>query len=593
VRRSAPRKVVIVFLVFLTLPFSWTQAGADSSRFDGPAELPRRYVKSALSDTPASGKTVLVRNAAELGAAIEKAACGDTIRLQAGTEFAGNFKFPAKPCDDAHWIVLRTSAADADLPPEGTRITPCYAGVGSLPGRPRYPCPSPANLMARIVFDKNGSGPINFLDGANHYRFVGLEITRGSPGSSIFNLTSFASQGAGDHLVFDRVWMHGTAQDETTRGIALGGSRDVAVVDSYFSDFHCIAVTGACVDAQAIAGGLGSHETGPYKIVNNFLEASGESVMFGGGAATTTPADIEIRHNHMFKPVTWRQGAEGFVGGASGKPFIVKNLFELKNGQRVLLEGNVLENTWGGFTQAGFAILLTAKNQNNQCPNCKVTDVTIRYDRIAHCGSGFQIATGLSDAGGASSGTERVSIHDVIFDDIGGQTYGGFGAFAQITSTQPALRDLSFNHVTAFPSRTLFILGAKVEGGRMTNFTFTNNLVGVGETDIFPPGGGPKNCSFQPARQTPSGVLKSCFDSYNFSHNLIVGSKGGWPKDNSYPTDHATAGVAGFSEGRYRLCSEKSDADCKKPSPALRAGTDGRDLGADVEAVFAATKGVE
>lgn len=592
-RRFAPRIAVVVLVVSLsTLPFGWAQA-RDASRFDGPAELPRRYVKSALSDTPAAGKSVLVKNTAELGAALEKAACGDTIRLQAGAEFAGNFKFPAKSCDDAHWIVLRTSAADADLPPEGTRITPCYAGLASLPGRPRYPCPSPANVMARIVFDKTSSGPINFLDGANHYRFIGLEITRGSPGFAVFNLVSFPNQGVGDHLVFDRVWMHGNAQDETTRGIALGGSRHVAVVDSYFSDFHCIAVTGSCIDAQAIGGGAGSHETGPYKIVNNFLEASGESVMFGGGAATTTPADIEIRRNHMFKPMTWRQGAEGFVGGASGKPFIVKNLFELKNAQRVLLEGNVFENTWGGFTQAGFAILLTAKNQNNQCPTCKVTDVTIRYSRIAHCGSGFQIATGLSDAGGASSGTERISIHDVIFDDIGGQAYGGFGAFAQITSSQPLLRDLSFNHVTAFPARTLFILGAKVEGGPMTNFTFTNNLVGIGETDIFPPGGGPKNCSFQPARQTPSGVLKSCFASYNFSHNLIVGSKGGWPKENSYPADRAAAGVTGFSEGRYRLCRENSDADCKNPSPALRAGTDGQDLGADVTAVFAATKGVE
>jgi hypothetical protein len=593
VRRFFPRTAGVILLASLSscLP-SRAQPRSDSSRFDGPAELPREYVKSALSETPAPGKSVLVKNAAELGAAIERATCGDTIRLQAGTDFAGNFKFPAKPCDDAHWIVLRTSAADGDLPPEGTRITPCYAGVASLPGRPRYPCSSTSNVMAKIVFDNKGSGPINFLEGANHYRFIGLEITRGSPGSTIYNLALFANDTIGRHLVFDRVWMHGTAQDETTRGIALGGSRYVAVVDSYFSDFHCVAATGACVDSQAIAGGVGSHEMGPYKVVNNFLEAAGENLMFGGGPAVSAPSDIEVRRNHMFKPRTWRQGAVGFVGGASGKPFIVKNLFELKNGQRVLFEGNVLENSWGGFTQAGFAILLTAKNQSNKCPACKVTDVTVRFDRIAHCASGFQIASALSGAGGASSGTERISIHDVIVDDIGGPVYGGFGAFAQVTSAQPVLRDVTFNHVTAFPSRTLFILGALVDGERMANFTFTNNLVGAGQTDIFPPGGGPKNCSFQPARQTPSGVLKSCFSSYTFSHNAIVGSQGGWPSGNSFPADQAAAGLVGFSEGKYRLCRDKS-GDCKKPSPALQAGADGKDLGADVEAVSAATKGVE
>jgi hypothetical protein len=293
----------------------------------------------------------------------------------------------------------------------------------------------------------------------------------------------------------------------------------------------------------------------------------------------------------MFKPLTWKAGSENFVGGASGKPFIVKNLFELKNAQRVLFEGNVLENSWGGFTQAGFAILLTSKNQANKCPACRVTDVTIRLSRIEHCASGFQIATGLSDAGGASSGTERISIHDVVINDIGGANYGGFGAFAQITSSQPALKDISITHVTAFPPRALFIMGGKVDTGRIDNFTFTNNLLGAGQSDIVPPGGGEKNCSFQPIRQTPSGVLKSCFSNFKFSHNVIVGSKGGWPTGNSYPSDHAAAGVV-MTEGRYRLCRDKG-GDCKKASPALQAGSDGKDVGADVDAVLAATKGVQ
>ena len=220
--------------------------------------------------------------------------------------------------------------------------------------------------MARITFDSKGSGPIAFLEGANHYRLIGLEITRGVPGSTIYNLVYLPSDKATHHIIFDRVWMHGTSQDETVRGIFLGASRHVAVVDSYFSDFHCNAL-GGCTDSQAIGGGIADLEMGPYKIVNNYLEAAAENILFGGGPATTSPADIEIRHNHMFKPMTWHKGDPNFVGGTSGKPFVVKNLFELKNAQRVLLEGNVLENSWGGFSQAGFAVLLTAKNQQNRC----------------------------------------------------------------------------------------------------------------------------------------------------------------------------------------------------------------------------------
>jgi hypothetical protein len=589
VRRMA---MVVPWLLLGALSLGWAQDGRDPNKFDGPAELPRVHVKSALSDTPAPGKSILVGNAADFRNAIDKVACGDTIRLQAGAEFAGNFKFPAKSCDDAHWIVVRTSAADKDLPPEGSRINPCYAGVASLPGRPRYTCAASATVTAKIVYNSRGSGPISFSEGANHYRFIGLEITRDSPGLTIYNLAMFSNNNGGDHIIFDRVWMHGGAQEETTRGLMLGATRHIAVVDSYFSDFHCIAKTGSCVDSQAIAGGLGNSEMGPYKIVNNFLEGAGENIIFGGGPATVVPADIEIRRNHLFKPALWREGANGFVGGASGSPFIVKNNFELKTGQRVLIEGNVLENSWGGFTQTGFSVLLTSKNQGGKCPVCKVTDVTFRYNRIAHCASAFQIATALSGGTSVSSGTERISIHDVIIEDIGGQSYGGFGAFAQITSGQPTLRDLSISHVTAFAPRTLFILGAPVEQ-RMTNFTFTNNLVAAGQQEIFPPGGGEKNCSFQPAKQTPAGVLKSCFENYTFSHNAIVGSKGGWPKDNSSPPDHSAAGLADFAEGRYRLCRDKHEANCKNASPALRAGTDGKDLGADVETVFEATKGAQ
>jgi hypothetical protein len=346
------------------------------------------------------------------------------------------------------------------------------------------------------------------------------------------------------------------------------------------------------VDSQAIAGGLNAREAGPYKIVNNFLEAASEGVIFGGGAATASPGDIEIRRNHFFKPLTWREGNPGYVGGTGGKPFIVKNLFELKNAQRVLFEGNLLENVWGGFSQTGFAILLTAKNQNNQCPACRVTDVTVRYDVIRHCGSGFQIATGLSDAGGASSGTQRISIHDVIVEDIGGEAYGGFGAFAQITSMKPALTDVSIDHVTAFPPKALFILGAPTEGGHIENFIFTNNLVGVGAQDIFPPGGGEKNCSFQPTRQTPGGVLKSCISGFKVSHNLFVASQGGWPKENSYASDHAAAGIVRSREGRYQLCRGKENG-CKKASPAIGAASDGRDVGADVERVLSEIRGVE
>lgn len=592
---------LLALTVLLLSASAQSQSGAGSERsgFDGPAELPRVYVRSSLADTPSPGHILPVKEGGNLQEALNNAACGDVIQLQSGATFQGLFHLPAKHCDDAHWIVIRTSAPDAELPPEGTRISPCYAGVDALPDRPAFKCTSVKNVMAKIAFAaKGGSGPIEMQSGANHYRFLGVEITR-ETGGVTYNLVATEKGGAADHLVFDRVWLHGTATDETTRGVMLTGDTYVAIVDSFFSDFKCIAVTGACVDAQAIAGGLGSQPQGPFKIVNNFLEAAGESVLFGGGGASVTPADIEIRHNYMFKPPTWRPGSPKFSGAPNGRPYIVKNLFELKNAQRVLFEGNVLENSWGGFTQTGFGIVLTPKNQGqNTCPPCQVTDITIRYCKISHVASGFQIGNGLSDNGAAPKAGERYSIHDIVVDDIQGSAAKGFGIFAQISMAAatrtlgdvpvPPLRDVKLDHITAFPPDSLLVLGGPVNGQRMTGFSFTNSVLTVGDRPVGSTGGGPaRNCAAQPDRRGPGSILADCFAIYTFDHNALVHAGGGWPKGNISVKNISDLRFADYREGN------SGDYHILPGSKLKAAGSDGKDIGADIDAINKATAGVQ
>ena len=563
-------------------------AASSSDGFDGPAELPRILVQSSLSDTPASGKVRLIKGGDKLQQAIDSAGCGDTLKLEAGAVFQGLFRFPDKSCDDSHWIILRTDTPDETLPAEGTRLTPCYAGVASLPARPTYQCTNSRKVMARIEFEgKSGSGPIMFLPGASHYRFIGLEITRADSDASVTALVSTQEKATAHHLIFDRVWLHGTAQNETRRGVALSAMTYVAVVDSYFSDFHCTAVTGSCTDSQDISAGGGDVPEGPFKIVNNFLEAAGENIIFGGRPAKTTPTDIEIRRNHLFKPMIWKPGEAGFVGGHDGHPFVVKNHFELKNAQRVLFAENLLENTWGGFSQGGFSILLTPKSQQNGCPTCVVTDITIRTVKISNVGSVFQIANALSDAGGASAGGGRYSIHDVLADGVHGKDYQGFGLFAMIISAAPPLHDVRIEHVTStsVPRFIITFLGTNPE--KMKNFTVVNNILASDQNiEIGSAGEGQKNCAFPAERKGPSGVFQSCFENSTVTHN-VIGGGANWPSGNIMVKDFKAAGVRVMRDGeinRYRLCKQK-DEECQKPSPALGAGTDGKDIGADLDAI--------
>src|SRR6266550_6204311 len=107
---------VIIAISFLAFSFSTAWA---KSNFDGPAELPRATVASSMGDTPAPGSIISVRAGDNLQAALDRAFCGDTIELQAGAVFTGRFLVRAKSCDAGHWIVIRTSAPDSALPPQG------------------------------------------------------------------------------------------------------------------------------------------------------------------------------------------------------------------------------------------------------------------------------------------------------------------------------------------------------------------------------------------------------------------------------------------------------------------------------------------
>jgi Putative Ig domain len=579
----------------LTLSVS-SASGGSGSGFDGPAELPRVYIQSAMSNTPAPANNTTISSGGDLQSALNNANCGDTIQLQAGATFTGAYTFPAKSCDDSHWITVRTSADDSALPAEGSRLTPCYAGVSSLPGRPAFNCASTKNVLAKLMLPTSGNGPIIFASGATHYRLIGLEITR-APGSGIvYALTSVVNGGTADNVILDRVWMHGTAQDETNRGVWLQGTTYFSVIDSYLTDFHCISVTGVCTDAQAIAGGLGSGPMGPYKITDNFLEASGENILLGGGSATATPTDIQITRNHMFKPLTWLKGQPGFVGGTNGRPFLVKNLLELKNAQRVLIDSNIMENTWGGFSQVGFGVLLTPKNQagannSNLCPICQVTDVTIRYSTISHVGSGLQIANALAGTGAGLDG-ERYSIHDIVIDDIDGVKFDGPSEFAQVSVTagDPLLQNVWIDHVTAFPTHTLFIIGNMVAtSGPMSNFVFANSIVNAGQAPVWSTGGGPTNCAYY---DMPRTTFDACFTNSAFTADAIIGASSNyppanWPSGNYFPASATNVQFVNYNGGiggDYRLQSS---------SPYKGKGTDGKDLGADIDAVNSAIAGVQ
>jgi len=503
-------------------------------------ELPRAFLDTTF--VPPVGNTILVNAGGDLQAALNRVTCGDTIKLRAGATFVGPFTLPNKPCTG--WIVIRSSAPDDRLPPEGSRISPSYA-----------------HLLPKIISNEDTETPLRSLPGAHHYRLIGIEFTVGPLVTRSATLVLLDNEATSldqfpHDIIFDRCYFHGESAKSVRRGLVLN-SASTAAIDSYFAEFHT-----PDTDSQAIVGWSGP---GPFKIVNNYLEAAAENIMFGGAGTSVAglvPSDIEIRRNHFFKPLRWKKGHPSW----DGSNWSIKNLFELKNAQRVLMEGNVFENSWLAG-QTGFAIVLTPRYESGGAAGAVVADITFTNNIVRHAAGGIGMS-GIDDTD--PSGLirlKRVKIANNLFEDINGARWGGDGRWLQPVHGSESL---VVDHNTAFPSGAIgFEDGSKLH----TGFVFQNNIVphanygfacsGLGEGLV---------------------CLNGMFPGGVFRKNLISGViEGDYPPQNFYPSSIDKARFVYRSDGNYRLSSS---------SPYRKAGTDGKDIGADINAIEAATAGV-
>src|SRR5208282_2313239 len=122
------------------------------------AALPEVYIDTTWNP-PTGGVTWKAHTSADLTNAFTSAVPGDTIILDAGSVYSGNFTLPAKANPNNLWIYIESSAL-SKLPPPGMRVNPST----DAPNMPKIVTP-------------NTNSAIIIAPGGNHYRLVGLEIT--------------------------------------------------------------------------------------------------------------------------------------------------------------------------------------------------------------------------------------------------------------------------------------------------------------------------------------------------------------------------------------------------------------------------------
>jgi hypothetical protein len=497
-----------------------------------PSERMPKPPKSTVDTTLPSitGTTRKVAAGGDLQAALNASKGGDIVELAAGATFTGNYVLTAKAGSGKIWV---RSSGFGSLPPQGTRIAPANTAV-----------------LARIV-SPNTEPALRFDFGAGGYYFTGLEVassftkTTDASGNPITNgnLIWIGADKDGtsakslaqlpDQVIFDRCYIHGTPTGNTRRGITANGAA-FAVVDSYISDIHEVGS-----DSQAIGSWTGS---GPFKIANNYLEGAGEVVMFGGADSSIpnlVPSDATITGNTFAWQRRWNPADPSY----DGSKWSLKNLFELKNAQRLVIRDNVFDY-WFPSGQS-FSVQLTVRNNNGTNPWAIVADVTFTNNRFRNIlGSWVNVLAHDSpgSGGGNSLQMTRVLLAHNLVESMSGDAI-------QVLAGPI---DLQIRHNTVIMADGVGTL-LKLDGmPTAQGLVYEDNVVGAGNYAVFGNNVGVGDAAL--STYAPGAI---------FAGNVIYGP---WPtpggattsmlggnRGNFYPASRDDVGFVDLAKGNYAL----------------------------------------
>lgn len=432
--------------IVTTVPVAVAAAYVPPVNENWEAEKPRAIVDAAY--VPATGKRWDVRTTEEMNAAVSGYAGGDEIVVLAA--LFGNFVF-TRPG--------RITVRGPTVPPAGKMVTPTSGAA----------FPKVKTTAAQPVFSARAGVSL---------RLLGLEIGAAQALTTVYTLVAFSEgdETSLDQLcvdcVVDRCLIVGHDALDCRRGVGLQGIR-CAVVDSWIGNIK------SANDASAVMGWNGP---GPYSVYHSHLESSGEPFMFGGAdpkIQNNIPSDILIDECEITKLLAWE-----------GNPAAqLKNLGEAKNVRRLHVTRCKLSNSRTS-TQPGYAIVLSATDQERKAPWSTVEDVIFSWCEFSNIVAGFNLTGWVYD--NERFWTRRVSVRDSLIKPL----TTGPGVF---TILQRHLAAAEFVRTTVERCDYAFMFdgNAKLDGG-LKGLRIMDNLVrcytqlhvpdGIGALNQYAPG---------------------------------------------------------------------------------------------------------
>ena len=361
------------------------------------------------------------------------------------------------------------------------------------------------------------------------------------------------------NITLDGVKVHGSPTDDSQNGIILNGA-NVTVINSRVYEIHFRGI-----ESHAIIEWNGP---GPFRLVNNYIEGSGINTMFGGAPPSIpglVASDIEVRNNRFFKPMSWYINDPSYAGFH----WSVKNLFELKNARRVVVEGNVFENNWTD-AQAGWAIQFTPRPSDSGSW-AVVEDVQFINNIIRNSGQGVNVLGADQEPAPTDTRLRRVRIANNVFENINGPQFGSSGNFLTITNKTDSV---TIEHNTAFHTGNVI----SSDYAPSTNFIYRDNITRHNDYGIFGSGHSIGNDSI--SYYFPGSVITGNLIAKEVNAPSNIESI--YPSGNYFPASLDAVGFVDRNGGNYRLGSN---------SPYKGVSSGGTDPGCNIDALNAALGG--
>lgn len=272
-----------------------------------------------------------------------------------------------------------------------------------------------------------------------------------------------------------------------------------------------------------------------------------------------------------------------------GAGYYVKNLYEVKHGMNMEVSGNVFENNWAGDAdQSGIGVWVVSQIGNENYTIGK--DINFHHNILKNSELGFRVAT----YGGQTfvANNSRVVVSNNIGIGIGATAYPSLpdqnssqnGSQLQIGGK---CDDCIWDHNTTYPGSTTNGNGWQFDTSAVTRLRFSNNLGGRALYGVV--SGGGNACQ----GITVDNVIVNADDL--LVNNALVdnqaqgsnGSIGTCATNTRYVAGPWSTHVTSSTDMRLKTTSPYSAAN----GSATYIGTDGKDLGADVDQVEAETAG--